>query len=232
MKRFWDSAHVVPDEAGHGVHLDARPVRTPGRAPLVLPTRALAEAVAAEWQAQEGEVAPLSMPLTRAANAAIDRVIPERAAVAALVAGYGESDLICYRAPAPDGLVRRQEQGWDPLLDWAARTLGARLIPTEGVMFVAQPEEALTRLTAAVEAHGAWELTALHDLVTLSGSLVIGLAISHGALAEEEGWRLSRLDEAWNIEQWGEDAEAAALAARRRAEFAEAMRLLSLLRAG
>ena len=232
MKRFWSEVHVVPEAGGHALRLDTRPVRTPARAPLVLPTRPLAEAVAGEWAAQGAEIAPLTMPLTRAANAAIDRVVPERAAVAAVVAGYGESDLTCYRAPDPDGLVHRQAGAWDPLIDWAAERFGARLVLAEGIMHVAQPPEALARLSEAVEAHDAWTLTALHDLVTLSGSLLIGLAVSEAALEPAEGWRRSRIDEDWNIAQWGEDAEAAARAEARRREFLVAARLLSLLRGG
>ena len=188
----------------------------------------LAEAVAAEWEARRGP--PARHALTRAANAAIDRVIPERAAVAALVAGYCESDLVCYRAPGPDGLIERQSAAWDPLIDWAETRFGARLVLAEGVMFVAQPRPALERLGAAVAAHDAWELTALHDLVTLTGSLLIGLAVSEGAIGTGEGWRLGRIDEDWNIAQWGEDAEAAARAEARRREFDEAARLLALLR--
>ncbi|MEO0822502.1 MAG: ATP12 family chaperone protein, partial [Pseudomonadota bacterium] len=137
MKRFWSETRVVAAEgAGFTVHLDERPIRTPGRAELALPTRALAEALAAEWDAQTETVDPRAMPLTRAANTAIDRVLPERAAVAAAIAEYGESDLLCYRAPYPDELAAEQAAGWDPLLDWAAEALGARLATGAGVMHV------------------------------------------------------------------------------------------------
>jgi len=200
-----------------------------------MPTRALAEAVAAEWDAAAAEpgaeLNPADLPLTRAANTAIDRVTPEHDAVAATVAAYGGTDLLCYRAPGPEGLVRRQAGGWDPLLAWTRETLGARLLLAEGVMHLAQPPETLARLEAEVRAHGPWELTALHDLVTLTGSLVIGLAVSRGRLTAAEAWPLGRIDEDWNVEEWGEDAEAAAGAARRRAEFLNAARLLALLRA-
>ena len=234
MKRFWSEVSVEAAEAGCGgfaIRLDRRPVRTPAKAPCLLPTRALAEAVAAEWAAVEGGVDPAAMPLTRAANSAIDRVIPERAAVAAIIAGYGETDLICYRAPHPQALARRQAEAWDPLLAWVAQALGAPLVSAEGVVHVAQPPESLARLGAAVRAHGPWELTALHDLVSISGSLVIGLAVSHGRLDAATAWPLSRIDEDWQIEEWGEDDEAAALAGRRRADFASAARLLELVRA-
>lgn len=230
MKRFWREVTVTPEAGGYEVRLDGRPLRTPLKAPCRLPTRALAEAMAAEWAAQEGEVRPTAMPLTRAANSTIDRVAPEFGAVAAIVAAYGETDLVCYRAPHPQGLVERQAAAWDPLLAWVAEALGARLVLAEGVMHVAQPADSLARLAAAVEAHSPWELTALHELVSLTGSLVIGLAVSHGRLDPQAAWPLGRIDEDWNVEEWGEDAEAAAAAARRRAGFLGAARLLELLR--
>jgi chaperone required for assembly of F1-ATPase len=230
MRRFWREVTVEPEGAGFAVRLDGRPLRTPAKAPCLVPSRALAEAMAAEWQAQGDAVEPAAMPLTRAANSAIDRVEPEFDAVAATVAAYGETDLICYRAPFPEGLAARQAQAWDPLAAWAAETLAAPLVLAEGVMHVAQGPESLARLARAVRAHSPWELTALHDLVTLSGSLVIGLAVSHGRLEAETAWPLSRIDEDWNIAEWGEDAEAAEVAARRRADFLNAARLLALLR--
>ena len=231
MKRFWREVTVEEADGGFGFRLDSRPVRTPAKAPCLLPTRALAEAVAAEWAVVEGEVDPAAMPLTRAANSAIDRVIPEREAVAALVAAYGEADLICYRAPHPEGLARRQGDAWDPLLAWVDEALGARLVSVEGVVHVAQPPDSLARLGSAVRAHGPWELTALHDLVSISGSLVIGLAVSRGRLDAATAWPLSRIDEDWQIEEWGADDEAAAVAKRRQADFANAARLLELVRA-
>ena len=231
MKRFWSAVSVEADGDGFAIRLDRRPLRTPAKAPCRLPTRVLAEAVAAEWAAVEGTVDPAAMPLTRAANSAIDRVIPEREAVAASIAAYGEADLICYRAPHPKALARRQADVWDPLLAWAAQALGAPLVSAEGVVHVAQPPDSLARLDAVVRAHGPWELTALYDLVSISGSLVIGLAVSHGRLDDATAWPLSRIDEDWQIEEWGEDAEAAAVAARRRGDFANAARLLELVRA-
>ena len=231
MKRFWSAVSVEAGAGGFGIRLDRRPLRTPAKAPCLVPTRALAEAVAAEWAAVEGEVDPAVMPLTRAANSAIDGVTPESAAVAATIAAYGETDLICYRAPHPEGLVRRQAEGWDPLVAWAGEALGAPLVLAEGVMHVAQPPEGLARLAEAVRGHGAWELTALHDLVSISGSLVIGLAVSHGRLDAATAWPLSRIDEDWQIEEWGADDEAAAVAERRWGDFANAARLLELVRA-
>ena len=230
MRRFWREARVEEASGGYTVRLDARPLRTPAKAPLVMPTRPLAEAVAAEWDAQADEVRPADLPLTRSANSAIDRVAPQRPAVVEAIAAYGETDLLCYRAPHPEGLARRQAELWDPLLDWADAAFGARLRTGTGVMHVMQPARATEALAEAVAAHDAWALTALHELVTLSGSLVLGLAVSHRRLDAAEAWRLSRLDEDWQIAEWGEDAEAAAAARRRHAEFMEAERLLHLLR--
>jgi chaperone required for assembly of F1-ATPase len=236
MKRFWSTVTVGEagcEEAGDGytIQLDNRPLRTPAKASCLLPTRALADAVAAEWEAVEGEVNPVAMPLTRAANSAIDRVIPEHEAVAAMIAAYGETDLICYRAPHPAGLAQRQADSWNPLIAWVTEALNAPLVQAEGVMHVAQPPEGLARLAVAVQAHGPWELTALHDLVSISGSLVIGLAISHGHLDAATAWPLSRIDEDWQIEEWGTDDEAIALAERRKADFTNAAQLLELVRA-
>jgi len=231
MKRFWKEARSVDAAGVFEVRLDARPVRTPAKAPMVLPTRALADAVAAEWNAQGPDVLPAEMPLTRAANSTIDGVIATRSKVAEALAAYGEADLLCYRAPFPAELAAEQAAGWDPMLDWAAEALGARLLPGEGVMHVTQDPAAVAALASAVAAHDPWELTALHELVTISGSLVLGLAVSHGRLDAPQAWRLSRIDEAWNIREWGEDEEAAAAARRREADFGHAARLLGLLRA-
>jgi chaperone required for assembly of F1-ATPase len=230
MKRFWNEVGVDPADGGFTIRLDSRPVRTPAKAACLLPTRALADAVAAEWAAQAGEVNPAAMPLTRAANSAIDRVSHEFEAVAATIAAYGESDLICYRAAHPEGLVRRQVEGWNPLVDWSAEVLSAPLVLAEGIIHVAQPPGSVNRLAEVTRAHSPWELTALHDLVTISGSLVIGLAVSHGRLDAETAWSLSRIDEDWNIEEWGEDEMAADVARRRQADFTNAVRLLELVR--
>ncbi|WP_213684333.1 ATP12 family chaperone protein [Roseicyclus sp.] len=221
-KRFWSAVSVSEVDGGYGVMLDARRVMTPGKIPLTLPSRMMAHAIAAEWDAQEGEIAPLSMPVTRAANSAIERVTPQRAEVAAMLAAYAETDLICHRAAAPVALVAGQAAAWDPLLAWADAALAAPLIATVGVLPVDQPPTSLARLAAQVAALDAFKLTGLHDLVTISGSLIIALATTAGRLAPEQAWAISRIDEDWQIAQWGADEEAAAMAAHKRSDFLRA----------
>ena len=231
-RRFWTDAAVEAVPGGHAVRLDGRPVRTPAKAELVVPAASLAEGIAAEWQAQGERIDPLSMPLTRAANAAIDKVAPQVAAVVEELGAYGASDLLCYRAASPEGLVARQRAGWDPMLDWAAEALGARLVTTEGVMPALQPEAALAALRAPVAAADPWRLTALSEFVTLTGSLVLGLATLLRARPPEETWALGRLDEDWQAEQWGVDEDEAARVAVKRAAHLQAARLLDRLDAG
>ncbi|MFN3994425.1 MAG: ATP12 family chaperone protein [Tabrizicola flagellatus] len=227
-RRFWTTASAVPAEGGFAVHLDTRPLRTPRKALLVLPTTALAEAVAAEWQAQGDRVDPASMPFTRMANSAIDTVAPEFDVIARMVGDYGGSDLLCYRAEGPEALVRRQAEAWDPLLDWCASTLGAPLRTTAGVVHVAQPETSLAALRDLVGGMTAFRLAAFHDLVALSGSLVLALALTRGRLGVDEAWRLSRIDEDWQVSQWGQDEEAADVARRKHSAFLLADRFYGL----
>lgn len=228
-RRFWTAAQVDRHADGFTVRLDGRIVKTPGKRDLTVPTEPLAREIAAEWDAQDGTIDPRSMPFTRAANSAIEKVAPQHAEVADMLAAYGDSDLTCYRADSPQGLVDRQAAAWDPLLDWADATFGARLIPVEGVMHQPQNPAALHRLAAEVHAMDNWQLTGLHDLVALSGSLVIGLAATRGAWPPEELWERSRIDETWQAEQWGTDAEAAALAEEKRTDFLRAHGFFSLL---
>ncbi|RXV64808.1 ATPase [Roseovarius sp. A46] len=229
-KRFWNAAEVAEAGGGFGVRLDGRAVRTPAKAELVVPTQALAREIAAEWDAQEGEIVPATMPLTRAANAAIDRVAREQAAVAAMLAEYGSSDLLCYRAESPAELVARQAEAWDPLLDWAESVFSARLRTTSGVMHVTQDAAALERLHAEVRLLDIWALTAFHDLVCLSGSLVIGLAALRDQAPLEALWRASRIDESWQQEQWGSDEEAEAVARKKECDFFNAKHFHDLSR--
>jgi chaperone required for assembly of F1-ATPase len=221
-KRFWKKTTVEAVEGGFEIRLDGRPVRTPAKAPLIVPTRALAEVIAAEWEAQEGEIDPNTMPATRSANAAIDKVAIQHAEVANLLADYGDSDLLCYRAAHPRELVERQAEQWDPLLDWAEEAFGVRLHPRTGIMHVPQEAEALQVLRAKSHGFNAFELAAFHDLVSLSGSLILGLAVTHGKLSADEAWMRSRLDELYQIEQWGEDEEASESAEIKRQSFVHA----------
>lgn len=225
-KRFWRSVSVVSHDDGFGVMLDSAPLRTPERRDLVAPSQALARLIAAEWDAQGDVIAPASMPMTRLANTAIDRVAAKRAEVAAYLAQYGETDLLCYRAEGPPELAERQAAAWDPLLSWAETTFGARLVATEGVMPVTQSPQALAALAGVLRAQSAFELTALHELVVLSGSLVLGLAAAHGHLPAEEVWARSRIDEDWQAEQWGRDDEAEEAAQNRRDGFLAARNFL------
>lgn len=230
-RRFWTSAQAVPATGGYTVTLDNRPVRTPGKAALIVPTRALAEEIAHEWDAQEGVIRPATMPLTRSANSAIDKVAPNLAGVVAEISGYGASDLICYRAEGPRALADRQALAWDPLLDWAATHLGAPLRVTQGVVPVSQPPKSLARLKNHVERLPPFVLTALHDLVALSGSLVIGLRVLHPQADIDALWRASRIDEDWQTACWGVDDEAAAMAAAREDAFRTAARFFDLVAA-
>ena len=229
-RRFWKEATVAEEDGGFTVRLDGRPVRTPAKRAIVMPTRAMAQAVAAEWEAQEEEVRPDLMPATRTVNSAIDKVATQHAEVAAMLAAYGDSDLLCYRADHPEGLVARQQAAWDPMLDWAAEALGARLDTRSGIMHRPQPSEALEELSRRTHALGAFELAAFHDLVSLTGSLILGFAAAEGAFPPEDIWARSRIDEEWQAEQWGRDEEAEAQAAVKKEAFLHAHRMFTLCR--
>ncbi|SES41801.1 Chaperone required for the assembly of the F1-ATPase [Tranquillimonas rosea] len=230
VKRFWTKAEPAPTDDGYAVHLDGRPVRTPAKVPLTLPNHAAAQAVADEWDAQEEVLSPANMPATRWANAAIDKVAHQQDEVAEMLVSYGETDLLCYRAAQPKELVARQAEAWDPWLDWAGERFGARLIAAEGVMPQAQKPGAVDTLGAPVRDMTAFELAAFHDLVSLTGSLVLGLAAADGAAEPDRLWTLSRLDELWQAEQWGVDAEAEEAAAKKQHAFVAAARHFALVR--
>ena len=229
MKRFYEKAEAAPAAGGVALLLDARPVKTPARAALEVPTDELAEAIAAEWNAQGETVEPRTMPLTGLANAAIDRVTPDRATFAAGLARYGESDLLCYRAEGPRPLVERQAAAWDPLLAWARRRYDVDFTVTDGIVHRPQPPATVERLAAAVAARDAFRLAALSPLVTISGSLVIALALAEGEIGLDQAWTAATVDEAWQAEQWGEDPLAVEALENRRGEFDAAYRFLTLL---
>ncbi|MBY0518966.1 MAG: ATPase [Sphingomonas sp.] len=227
MKRFWTSVELTD---ARGISLDGKPVRTPGRAPLLLPNDRLAEAVADEWRSVEGEIDPRAMPLTGLANAAIDRIAPDPATFAAGLAVFAESDLLCYRADSPAPLVARQAAAWDPLLDWARATYGVDFVVTTGIMHRHQPPETLARLGEAIAARDPFELAALAPIVTISGSLVAALALAERAADPEVVWLASELDADWQAEQWGEDDLAIPARRARRRDYEAGVRLLELLR--
>lgn len=231
MKRFYRHAEIVPAATGFGIALDGKPVKTPAKRDLIVPTPALAAALTGEWNAQSDEVRPPDMPLTRFANTAIDRVVPQRDLVVQQIAEYAGTDLVCYRATRPPELTARQHAGWQPLVDWAVLRYDAPLEVTAGVIPVAQPATSLRALTAAVAELDDFALAALHLATAACGSLVIALALVEGRLDAEEAFAASQLDESFQIEAWGEDCEQAE---RRRAlagDIAAAAQFLGLLRA-
>ena len=229
MRRFWKNAVAVERSGGWGVELDGKPLRTPAREPLIVPTSALAEAIVEEWNLAEDEFDPRAMPLTGLANAAIDRVAPDKQAFAAGLARYAEGDLACYRAEGPPGLVDRQEASWDALLGWGRRRFDVDFLTTSGILHVDQPRATVERLAHAVGALDAFRLAGLSPLVTIGGSLVAALGVLEGALAVEQAWECVSIDERWQLEQWGSDSEAEAALENRRRDFFAAARFLELL---
>lgn len=221
-KRFWKTAIAESCEGGFTVRLDGRAVKTPAKSAFVLPTLAMAQAAAAEWDAQQGAVKPDTMPVTRSANSAIDKLVPQFDAVVGLLAAYGASDLLCYRAIGPEGLVARQAAGWDPLIAWAGSELGAPLVVTSGIVHVDQPPATVARLHALTAGFSPFQLAGFHDLVAISGSLILAFAVTRNRIAADEAFALSRIDEAWQAEFWGVDEDAAALEATKRQAYLEA----------
>lgn len=229
MKRVWNAVTVERDDGGWGVRLDDRPVRTPARAPLVVPTEPLAAAIADEWRGIAETIDPRAMPLTGLANAAVDRVAPDKAAFAAGLARNAEADLLCYRAEGPRPLVQQQEEAWDPLLAWARRRFDIDFSTTCGLVHVPQAQAAVERLSHAAASLDAFRLAALSPLVTIGGSLIAALAVVEKASSAEQAWQAVSVDERWQIEQWGADAEAVAALAGRKTDFLAAARFLELL---
>lgn len=228
-KRFYKEVTVVEEEGAHAIRLDGRAVRTPARAVLRLPSRQFAGVLAREWAAQVDEIDPATMPATRLANTVIDGVEPNPTPVRDDLVRYAETDLLAYRAADPERLVARQRERWDPLVRWVETETGSRFATGEGVMYVAQAPEFVVALRERIAGEAdAFRLAALHQITTLTGSLILALAVAAGRLADEEAWALAHLDEDWNIELWGEDEDAAA---RRTNRFAD-MRAAALLLAG
>ena len=227
-KRFYKDAAVVDGEGGSFVvALDGKPVRTPSRQPLGVPHRVLAEAIAAEWQAQGEKIDPATMPLTRMVNTAIDGVSAAQEEVFEEILRYGGSDLLCYRADAPEGLVARESELWDPYLDWAS-SMGARLVLSEGIVHVEQPPESIRAIATLLRRYATpLQLTALHTITSLTGSLILALALAEGQGEPSEIWAAAHVDEDYNIAQWGEDHEAAERRAKRLLDFEAAHLILS-----
>lgn len=225
-RRFYERADIVEGDGRFEVVLDGRPVRTPARRTLAAPARLLAEALVAEWEAQRTVIEPANMPLTRLANTIIDGVADAAAAVAEEVVKFLRSDLLVYRAEAPDGLVARQAKAWDPVIAWARDELGARFSLAAGMLFVTQSDEAVAAARAAIPAD-IWRLGAVHAITTLTGSALLALAVSRGALDKESAWAAAHVDEDWNMDFWGRDT----LAMERRAfRFAEMQAACLVLR--
>jgi chaperone required for assembly of F1-ATPase len=229
VKRFWKEVTVEPEGERWGIRLDGRLVRTPARAPLVVPTEALAEAIADEWRSVGENIDPRAMPLTGLANAAIDRVAPEREAFAEGLARYAEADLACYRAEGPRALVSRQEKSWDRLLAWGRRRYDVDFATTCGLMRVAQPAATVERLGHAVVALDPFQLAGLSPLVTVGGSLLAALAVLEQAITPQEAWNAVSIDEQWQLEQWGADTQAEMALENRHRDFLAAARFLELL---
>ncbi len=229
MKKFYTQVAVQEHPSGFAIELDGKSVRTPKGLPVAVPVRSLADVLAAEWEAQDEKIKPLSMPLTRIVNTVIDGVQDDPAPVVRAIVDIAGSDLLCYRADEPEELVQRQHEAWQPLLDWARERHGLSLAVTEGVMHVDQPDEALTRVGAVLSDLDPYSLAAAHMMATLTGSAVITLAMLDGTLDEDDAWRAACVDETWQTEQWGADEEAEARLKRRRAELAHAMRLAKVM---
>jgi chaperone required for assembly of F1-ATPase len=229
VKRFWKDVTVTRDAEGWGIRLDGRPLKTPARSTLTLPHKALAEAIAEEWRTVGEKLEPRAMPLTGLANAAVDRVAPDKAAFPADLARYAEADLACYRAEAPQALVQRQELAWDALLGWARRRFDVDFATTTGLIHVPQPRATVDRLSHQVALLNAFQLAAMSPLVTIGGSLLAALAVVEKALPADQAWEAVSIDERWQLEQWGSDAEAELAMENRKRDFLAAARFLRLV---
>ncbi len=229
MKRFWKNTSAEPASGGFAVFLDKRPLKTPLKNLMIVPTLPFASAIAAEWQLIDVKIQKHLMPFTRFAEAALDAAGTEYEEIVNNLAGYGETDLLCYRAEAPIELINRQAEIWDPLLDWAAKTLGAQLAQTRGIMAIEQDADTIKILSEQIRKFDLFQLSAFYDLVKISGSLIIALAVAKSYLSPATGWQISRLDDDWQIEQWGTDDEAQQLANTKQQDFLNAHKAMVLL---
>ena len=228
-KRFWTSVEVVAEGDGFAVTLDGRKVKTPAKVDLVLPNRALAETVAEEWRAVEAEIDPSVMHFTRLCNAAIDKVGIQHIEIVEMLAAYGETDLLCHRADSPDALADRQAAAWDPVLQWARDVHGLKFEVVAGVLPGTQPAESITGLADWLSGKCRFSLMAIHDLTTISGSVLLAWAVDARQISARDAWVASRIDEVWQEEQWGIDSAASKVSATKQAEFLRAARLLEMV---
>ncbi len=229
QKVFWSNVELGQGETGYKVMLDGRDLKTPAKSTLQVPTKAMAEEIAAEWRSLKDKVDPGKLPLTKLANAAIDKVAVQSEPIIGMLAEYATTDLLCYRATSPKGLADRQEQIWQPLLDWFEDTHNVQLEVGSGVMPIRQPTQVLTSCTALLNRYSEFELAAIYDLITLTGSFVIGIATADKKITVSEAWLASRIDEDWQISEWGADEDASILAATREKAFERAAFVLGLL---
>ena len=227
-KRFYTDVSVGDEGARAAILLDGRPLRTPGKAPLAVPGRTLAEAIAGEWRDQGERIDPSTMPLTKLANTVIDAVAGKSEAVVGDILAHAHADLLCYRAGGPEGLLAEQVKHWDPVIAWAKDALGAPLSLTKGIVHVAQPDDAIAALKAETEKRDAFGLAALHVMTALTGSALLPLAVARKHLSPGAAWDAAHVDEDWQIGQWGEDAEAKARRKMRKRDFDSAARMLEL----
>ncbi|HMM62968.1 MAG TPA: ATP12 family protein [Mesorhizobium sp.] len=231
-RRFYAQASVAPTGEGFAVHLDGKPVRTPGKALLALPSEAAAALVADEFAAQQEVIDPVTMPVLRLVNTALDGVAADPQAVLEDILRFASSDLLCYRADGPQGLIDRQNRHWDPVLDWTRGTLGARFNLAEGVIHIEQPRESIAVLGAHLAQRAEpLRLAAVHLMTSLTGSALLALAVERGGLVAEEAWQAAHVDEDWQIEHWGQDSEAVARRSLRKRDFMAAAGLLEALAA-
>jgi chaperone required for assembly of F1-ATPase len=228
-KRFYASAGIAETDGGYAVTLDGKPIKTPSGRQVIVPVRSIAEAIAAEWNAQSEIIDPLTMPLTRFANSVVQGVVDKVNAVADDVAKYLGSDLLFYRAGHPETLVGREAERWDPILFWAADALGAHFILAEGVVHVRQPDAAIAAARATLPTD-PWQIAALHVITSLTGSALLALALFHGVIDQDQAWAAAHVDEDWNAEKWGVDEEVASRRATRLVDYKAAARILNALK--
>ena len=210
-KRFWKKVDVVSLEKGFCINLDTKILKTPAKKEMLLPTIALAKKIAAEWDRQVDEIDPNAMPFTKSANAALDKVFQQFDEVSSLVGDYGDTDLLYYRADSPAELKMRQQSSWDPMIDWAEKNFSVKINCGTGILYIPQDRELVYKLSKEISELSSFQLTALYDIVSITGSLILGLATINGRLSAEDAFNLSRIDELWQIEQWGVDEEAQAV---------------------